>query len=112
MYKLLFLLIAFIPTKIEQGKNKYVYKLKDCIGMGTSTGIIYKTSNVGVICNINAGNGFCIGKIEFKKEFKFYTNMFLYKVTPLIGNAYLKIGIDSTVKLRQRFSYNDTINIR
>lgn len=110
-FTLNFLLIPFFKT---QEKDKYIYKIEDCTGLGGVAKIEYNNRNVGTLKGVTASDKFCYGTLYFNHKFSVTKDMIFYKIIPSIGDAYIRIeklnGKESeSRKVKLSTSNNDTI---
>jgi hypothetical protein len=107
----LFFVLSFFICDYNQKRNLYSYKIENCIGLRDVTSVEYENKRVGILHGVNAGVGFCYGKLEINKQFILTKDMVFYKIKPFIGDVYIKIEKRNDKKDNIKFQVQDTIRI-
>lgn len=107
----LFFVLSFFICDYNQKRNLYLYKIDNCIGLRDVTDVEYENKRVGTLHGVNAGVGFCYGKLEINKQFTLTKDMVFYKIKPFIGDVYIKIERPNGKENQIKFQVQDTIRI-
>ncbi len=104
-------IVVFAYSFSVKENREYIIKFKSCDTYVSPMDILFESKQVGSVFNIRPLNATqCIGLLKVKDDFVITKNMMFCFQKPFIGDFFLEIKIDSSIKISKRhLAYEDTL---